>query len=197
MCIETVRCRGISLIEQIVFIIIISVGVVGLISTMSVSIRHSADPMIRKQALVIAESLLTEVLNQPFTWCDPDDANANTATSAAGCALVANDQNKGGAALTSSTPAGEARNGGVGSQFDNVADYGGYGQTNATDAAGNNLMNGYATRVDVTRVGATFPRAGGGTLPDDAVLRVDVTVTPPGGEVITLSGYRFRYAPRY
>lgn len=197
MCIEARRCRGISLVEQIVFIVIVSVGVVGLISTMSASVRHSPDPMLRKQALVIAESLLTEVMNQPFTWCDPDDAQVATANSAADCAVAASDQNRGGAALTSPTPAGESRNGGLGSQFDNVADYGGYSQIDATDAAGNNMMNGYSTRVDVTRVGASVPRAGGGTLPDDAVLRIDVTVTPPGGETLTLSGYRFRYAPRY
>lgn len=184
------RCQGISLIEQIVFILIISVGIAGLISTMNVSVIHSADPMLRKQALVIAESLLAEVMSQPFTYCDPNDANAETATSAAACALAANDQNKAGAALTSPTPAGEDRLNPI-NPFDNVADYGGYGQANASDANGGNVMAGFATRVAVERAGNLF------ALPVDAVLRVDVTVTPPSGELLTLSGYRFRYAPRY
>lgn len=188
------RCRGISLIEQIVFIVIISVGVVGLISTLNPMVKYSADPMLRKQTLVIAESLLNEVLNQPFNWCDPGDVEthpaAYTAMQASDCV---NDQNKAGAPLTTPTPATENRLDSA-NPFDNVADYGGYAQANATDAAGNNPMAGYATQVAITRVGQVpfgLPAAD-----DGAVLRVDVTVTPPGGEALTLSGYRFRHAPR-
>lgn len=192
MCIKRHRCRGISLVEQIVFIIIIGVGVAGLISTMGPMVKSSGEPMVRKQALVIAESLLNEILQQPFTLCDPDDPKADSATQVSDCV---NDQNKGGAPLTSPTPALETRNGGVGTQYDNVADYGNYEQANATDASGNNTMTGYATRVAITRVGQS--QFGLPAAEDGAVLRIDVTVTPPGGDAITLSGYRFRYAPRY
>ena len=102
MSIREATQRGITLIEQIVFIVIVSVGVVGLISVMNPMIRNSGDPMVTKQFVAIAESLLNEVLHQPFTWCDPDDANAATAQSYAGCA--SNAQNTMGP-----TPAGETR----------------------------------------------------------------------------------------
>lgn len=184
--------RGVTLVEQIIFMVIVSVGIVALLSTFGVSLRHSADPMVRKQMLAVAESLLAEVLHQPFTWCDPDDVNVATASSAAGCSDPAADQNKGGGALTSPTPAGEARDGTApGLQFDNVADYGGYTQAAASDAAGNNVMSGYAVAVDVQRDGASFG------LPADAVLRIAVSVSHAGADTLSLTGYRFRYAPRF
>ena len=74
--------RGISLIELIMFIVIISVALTGILLVMNTSPRSSADPLIHKQALAIAESLLEEVELMPFTYCDPDDVNAASATSA-------------------------------------------------------------------------------------------------------------------
>ena len=76
--------RGLSLVELIVFIVIMSVGVLGVLSTMSAAVRFSAEPMLQKQLTAIAESLLAEALHQPFTFCDPDDVNALSATSTAG-----------------------------------------------------------------------------------------------------------------
>lgn len=105
---STAAQRGITLIEQIVFVVIVSVGVIGLVSVMNPAIRASADPMVTKQFVAIAESLLNEILHQPFTWCDPDDGNASTAQSYAGCA--SNAQNAMGP-----TPAGETRDGSSGS----------------------------------------------------------------------------------
>lgn len=195
MCAETRKFRhgqgGVTLVELIVFIVVVGVGVAGLVSVTGNTVRDSADPMVRKQMVAIAESLLNEVMQQPFTYCDPDDASFLTATSTAGCTGgAANSQDKGGAALTVPTPAGELRNGGAGLQFDNVADYGGYVQTPVTDAAGGNVMAGYTASVTVARVGATF------SVANDAVLQVTVTVQNPAAESFSLSGYRFRYAPR-
>ncbi len=77
------RQRGLTLVELIVFIVIVSVGLAGILVTYDTVVRHSADPLVRKQALAIAESLLLEIEQQPFTWCDPDDESATTATNAA------------------------------------------------------------------------------------------------------------------
>lgn len=53
--------RGISLIELIMFIVIISVSLAGILLVMNQVTARSADPLIRKQALAVAESLLEEI----------------------------------------------------------------------------------------------------------------------------------------
>ena len=194
--------EGLTLIEQIVFIVIVSVGVIGLVSVMNPMVRFSAEPMRQKQLSAIAETMLAEILHQPFTWCDPDDANASIATAATigagmtGCANGAADQNKGGGDLTSPTSQGaaytETRYGtAAGTQFDNVADYGGFSSANIDDATQSNAMAGYAVSVSITRAGTTF-----GLSDNSAALAVTVTVTKDG-QSFSLTGYRFRYAPRY
>lgn len=52
------------------FIVIITVGLVGILSVMNLTTRSSADPMIRKQAMAMAEAVLEEVLSK--SYCDPD-----------------------------------------------------------------------------------------------------------------------------
>ncbi len=57
---------GLSLIELIMFIIIVSVGIAGILSVMNVTVKSSADPMLRKQAVAMAEAILDEVLAKDF-----------------------------------------------------------------------------------------------------------------------------------
>lgn len=59
--------RGISLIELIMFMVIVSGALAGLLLTMDVNTKRSADPLIQKQALTIAESLLEEIELQNFS----------------------------------------------------------------------------------------------------------------------------------
>jgi len=58
---------GFSLIELIMFIVIVSVGLAGLMMAMDPATKSSADPVIRKQALTVAESLLEEIEQKAFT----------------------------------------------------------------------------------------------------------------------------------
>lgn len=64
MCIK--RQAGVTLIELIVYIAIVSVGIAGILSVMTTTTRYSAAPMLRKQALAVAESLLEEVLLKEY-----------------------------------------------------------------------------------------------------------------------------------
>lgn len=59
--------HGITLVELILFIIIISVALTGLLLVMNVNTRSSVDPLLRKQSLAIAESMLEEIQLQDFT----------------------------------------------------------------------------------------------------------------------------------
>ncbi|GGI53094.1 type IV pilus modification PilV family protein [Oxalicibacterium solurbis] len=61
---------GFTLVELVIFIVIVSVAVAGILLVMNFTTANSADPQIRKQALSIAEALMEEVSLAPFTNCD-------------------------------------------------------------------------------------------------------------------------------
>lgn len=81
-CIQAIagmkRQRGVSMIELIMFIVIISIAVAGILLVMNNVSGHSADALVRKQALAVAESLLEEIELQDFisasgvTACPPN-----------------------------------------------------------------------------------------------------------------------------
>jgi MSHA pilin protein MshD len=66
------RQRGFTLIELIIFIVVVSVGMVGILQVMNTVVKSSADPMVRKQAMALAESILEEIMLKEH--CDPDTA---------------------------------------------------------------------------------------------------------------------------
>jgi len=66
MCIKPFAQRGSSLIELIMFIVIVSVALAGILLVMNTTTKGSADPLIRKQALVAAYSMLEEIELQDF-----------------------------------------------------------------------------------------------------------------------------------
>ncbi|PKO45079.1 MAG: hypothetical protein CVU29_09195 [Betaproteobacteria bacterium HGW-Betaproteobacteria-22] len=197
MSINRTHTQGVTLVELVVFIVIISVALVGVLKVLEITNRGSADPLIRKQALAIAESLLLEIQQQPFTYCDPNDANATTANSTAACATVAQDPNPAGTGnITGPFPNTESRYSNA-NPFDNVADYGGFTMPNAEcagichagDATPLAGLTNYSANVSITRAGAVF------ALANDVALKINVTVTGPGNTAVTISGYRVRYAP--
>ena len=78
-CRQPLGQRGVTLIELIIFIIIISVGLVGILGVMNQTVRHSADPVVRKQAMAMAEAVLEEVLakNAAATLPETDLTNCS------------------------------------------------------------------------------------------------------------------------
>jgi MSHA pilin protein MshD len=182
--------RGVSLVELIMFIVIISTALIGILAVMNQTSAHSADPLIRKQALAIAESLLEEVELMPFTFCDPDDVNAASAVSAASCSIGMDQDNANG--TLGIIPAGAETRASTAAPFDNVADYAGMPMATATDILGT-AYSGYAATVTMTREGAALL---GGGVPAGAALRITVTVDGPGSTQVVLDGYRTRFSPR-
>lgn len=187
--------RGATLVELIVAMVIIAAAVGGVLVSFDVATRGSADPMLQKQALAIAESLLEEVQLMPFTFCDPDDPQASSATSNAvgptGCSDAATVEVIGSEGIETrylaTTP------------FDNVSDYNGF--DSAAEAppglksiTSNDLgLDGYAATIAVAQE-ALGPA--GSQVPAAESLRITVTVTGPANTSVTLTGYRTRYAPR-
>jgi MSHA pilin protein MshD len=168
--------KGFTLIELVIFIVIVSVALAGVLTVLNITAKSSADPMIRKQALAIAEALMEEVMLQPYTYCDPDDATAATATSAAvgagGCTTTAEaiGPESGESRTSSTTP------------FDNVNDY--HGLSTTTNIAG----GGAAKYTASVTVAATTLN----TVTDALLITVSVN---SGSETISLQGYRTRYSP--
>jgi MSHA pilin protein MshD len=70
MSMTSLRQRGFTLIELIIFIVVVAAGLAGILSVMNTVVKSSADPMIRKQAAALAESVLEEIMLKNYN--DPD-----------------------------------------------------------------------------------------------------------------------------
>lgn len=194
------RQTGTTLIELIVFIVIVSIAVAGVLQVFNLATKFSANPLSHKQALAIAESLLEEVELARFTYCDPTDAVADSATSPSSCTDATYIENVGQEA--------PAKAAGIGRPFDNVNDYvTSYGVeqlafNNAIYDAKGVLSDASGDAIPVTGYVATLtitPQALGSITSDatpanNNVLHIQVKVTY-GLNNVTLDGYRTRYAP--
>lgn len=60
------RQSGMTLIELVVAIVIISAGLAGVLTAFTTTVRASADPMVAKQMSAIAEGMMEEILLKPF-----------------------------------------------------------------------------------------------------------------------------------
>jgi len=184
------RQRGVTFIELIIFIVVVAIGVAGILGAINMSVSSSADPLRRKQALLIAESLLEEVQLANFSLCDPTSDNADTAANAASCTIPEN------WGQSAPEPVGPR-------PFDNVNDYVAAAATPSSnlmsagrvmDATGTPFPAGYAATIAI-RPAALGGIGAAGAAADTEVLRITVTVTF-GGDTLVLDGYRTRHAPR-
>ena len=182
---------GLTLIELIITILIVGVAIGGILSAFGVALRYNADPLVRKQALAIAESLLEEVGSRAYTDFDLHNPTAAIPNGIGPEAAT-------GETRTSATTG-----------FDNVDDYDGYSQTNSiTDAAGNALplVGNYSTCVTVQN-----PAVAIAGVPANQTLLIGVYVFGPGSQafggtctaaamatanpLVHLNGYRMKYDP--
>lgn len=154
---------GVTLVELIVVIVV--VGVVSALAAGSIGRLNlkSADPMIQRQSLAIAESLLAEVLQQATLDNDPDG---------------------GSEALGPET--GEGR-GSVTAPFDHINDYNGFSMSGirALDGSAIAGLASYSANVVVRAQALDNVGAADGWW-------VEVTVTGPDGRALRLSGWRAR-----
>jgi MSHA pilin protein MshD len=61
------RARGFTLPELLLLIVVLAIGLGGILTVYINTVLASADPLARKQALAIAESLMDEIMLQQFS----------------------------------------------------------------------------------------------------------------------------------
>ncbi len=71
------RQAGTTLIELVIAIVIVSIAVSAILMVFSMNVGYSADPMIRYQAVAIAEAYLEEISLKSFADPDGVDGEAN------------------------------------------------------------------------------------------------------------------------
>ena len=213
------RQRGLTIIELVLFMVIMGVAAAGIIGVLNIGTKSSADPLRRKQAMLIAEAYMEEVQLAGLTFCAPGDLMYGTATKLDQCTPPA--------AAVGQRVAGTPR------PFASVADYATVlntaqptfanpkgvdldvsgrplGQGATLTSTGNSSLAGITTTVTLNvlsgadRLGpagvspiGTDGYLIGSTQTDLEVLRITITTTygTGKGDVVTLDGYRTRYAP--
>ena len=186
MFIRNANHRGFTLIELVLFIAVVGAGVAGSLLVFDYSSRSSADPIVRKQALAIAESLLEEIQQMPFTYCDPDDPAVSTASSAAGCAV----------AEAIGPEAGETRYSPT-TPFDNVNDYHNYNTAIEVPPGMKDLTGAAIPGLSGYNAAVTVVQSSLNGIPVADSLLITVTVTGPAGVTVVIDGYRTQYAPNW
>lgn len=82
---------GVTLVELVISITVISVALVAVLGAFSQSATSSADPAIRAQATAIASAYMEEALLQPYT--DPNGADTGSCEEGAGNRAAFDDVN--------------------------------------------------------------------------------------------------------
>ena len=165
--------QGLTLIEQIVFIVIVSVGLAGILLVFDTVTRRSADPVRAKQALAVAEGMLDEILNKNF--CDPDTETLPAAGSSvpATCGVHTTEASR--------------------DLYDDVDDFNGYTSTAVKDvtSSATTVLTGYNVSVTVQVPAANFVVSADTITPTNYRI-VTVTVTDSvSNQSYDVTGYKF------
>lgn len=171
--------RGFTLVELIVYIVVLAIGTAAILTSIMMWNGRTADHLTQIQAYNIAESVMDELNAMPMTYCDPQDTNVATANSFADCTTPQN--------IFGASPAGEARGDAL-NPFDNVLDYHGWSMSGISyiDNTSISELSNYSTAVTISA----------STVSGVAGYQVKVTVTPPTGNVVVLETFRTLHSPR-
>jgi MSHA pilin protein MshD len=176
--------RGLSLIELLVFIVIVGIAGTAILGVFGSLTRSSASLLPEKQAQAIAASMLREIMAKPYTFCDPGSPNADTAGAATVPACGGAHENNFALEL--------GENYVTRTTLDNVNDYNGYDSGGAVNFPDGTVVPDLASYNVGVRVASAGVISG---VPANETLHITVTVTPPIGAPARLDGVRIRYAP--
>lgn len=177
---------GMTLVELIVAMVIVAISIAGVFAVLDQTVAHSADPLVQKQAQALAEGLLEEIELAQFAVCNGSDPNVlvardpvNSCTTAASSACTVPD---------TYGQRGEGR------PYYSVKEYATAART-ATAIAAVDLSGGvagpagYSASVTIDDSVTNLTAAG-------CTLRIQVSVSGPGGTSAVAEGYRTRMIPQ-
>jgi len=158
-------CQGVTLIELIIFMIIMAISMMAISGVFQRSVIRVQDPLIYSQLLSMAQSLLDETSSRKYDENTPTGGvpSCNSPSAALACAGFGLDL---GEVITDI------------STLDDIDDFDGYQDTPQT---------GYQRVVSVSDAVDHF-----GVTAGDA-KRIAVSVTAPNGYSVTLSTYRLNF----
>ena len=208
-----IQQKGISLIELIIFIVIISVALTAITLIYINTTRYSADPMIRIRSIELAQTTLEEILLKAYDNNTPTGGGCvqmtNLVTTRCTSGITPASDPDAGTPLGTD---GEANR----SVFNDVDDYTNQLYCGATvipantacpalactamqDESGNDISTqyrGFSVCIQVNYAGnelnTVAPGTGTNVLANDA-KRIDIIVTDPLNSRINLSAYRLNY----
>ena len=158
---------GFTLIELIIFIVVIGVATAGLFAALNSGVVNSVDPMYQVRALELAQAQVDEILGRRY-----DENSPSGGVPACG--------SLGGVACTPAGSLGAEAGEGSTNQFDDIDDFDGL-SVNAPAP-----FTGFTIAVVVSYAGTDLT----GLPTDESAKLITVTVTPPVGNPVTLSTYR-------
>lgn len=202
--------KGASLVELVIFIVIIAVALTGVMVVYINTTKHSADPMVRIRSIELAQSTLEEIMLKAYDDATPVGGGCVRFAAASACP----NGNPTAATETLGLIAEEGNNNRQ--LFDDVDDYhnrlycgqnvvaantacpGLVCQTMQDESGDSNIATiyrGYSVCIQVSFAGGELvaaPGTGTAVATNDA-KRIDVTVTDPLNSRINLSAYRLNY----
>ena len=155
--------RGMTLVEMVISIVLISIAITAVLSVFSTSMGRSSDPLWKNKSLKLAQLYLDEILSKKYDASTP----------------------LGGIPASTSISCDVPFGGGDRSLFDNVDDF------NGVNDAPPELVTGALSDYAGYRVQVVVTCAGGEVgVANDNAKRITVTVTPPNQPSMPFSVYR-------
>ena len=156
---------GFTLIELVIMIVVLSVGLLGILSVINYTTSHSADPMIQICSVELGQRYLDEILPMRF---NENSGNGGTPRCSS--------SDTGSVACTAIGAEGESR-----SEYDDVDDFNGLVETPTG-------YTGYSVSVAVVAAGGAD-----GMPANPHTLLIEVSVSDPVGSNMRFSSYRLNF----
>ncbi|WP_250656583.1 type II secretion system protein [Alkalimarinus coralli] len=161
--------RGMTLVEMVISIVLISIAMTAVLTAFSTSMGRSSDPLWKNKSLKLAQLYLDEILSKKYDVSTPLGGVPATPVGAVSCNV--------------SGPKAGSR-----ASYNNVDDYNGINEKpQFVTGAALGAYDGYNVKVSVVCAGDDVG------LATNNAKRITVTVTPPGQSPMPFSVYRSNF----